>query len=1085
MNRGSDNRKRKLWLRVLAIFLLVACLTVFAAGLMLKRGIKLDDFTMGTVTISDFSLQWQNKLEIAIGTITVGEQEDSGLTKKFSLVHKGIRAAHFLGHFFSRLSVKAVRIGSLNGSLHLDGGQEPSFFILSSNDLILRSRLDLKENSLVVDVKDLTSKRFNTKAKGQISLNGGKGYITGTLLANLAGVLPVTLDFTADQDQMSFSGKGAGEINNITPFVDLFGLNNNIQRWITEYLKGSRYNLKIFKGVIPWQDPGLILDTLYAEVRVDDLEYTFAPGDPGLEPIRADYGDVVFSKGVLSIIPYNSIFYGQEIREGWVEIAFTSPADIILTVYIKTPARANEDILTLLNHYNISLPFKQKAGETKVDLVLTINLNKGQVETSGIFLIDKGVIEFGRKNYGVKAARIELKNSNINIDGVVSFEELFVAGISGTFEGQSGTGDLDITLDKVSFDTGKSRVTLDESKPRPVIRYHISPDGDSLAGGASSWNLDSMKLHLGPFTTPFSPDNISVNLPPTMLTHSSGIKSEISGSFSFKEKKVNIHSDLLNYQVNDLVLQESGLPISIQYDKELTISTEKTSRWKVNNVLTTLYPSRFKYGGNILSMINGRISYGDFLDSRITGYYDNASKEGTFLLEDLHIKEKDIGDLFGSSKGIPVEISEKDEKLVIRIPELDLSISTSESKGWSATFHDLAVIHQRSPLLQQYMVDSGSLTIFSENGKKPYSFTADIPYRYPFLVKDDTPVAHLNISGEITGSGFNATVNEELQIEYSDQLTISSKDLNFNIPAITSFFKERPKSAVVGSEKKGAIKYTFDATDGSLFFRPGAEILADRIHIENVDDKTIMRLEHGSGYIAFDLREDNFTLEGKKLDHTFMSALVEKAQFDNGQMSMAAKGTFDKFSALFKIENTILKKMKAMQNVLAFVNTIPALITFSLPEYNSRGLPLDSVIVGMAVEEGMAVIESFEMDSPELDIAGSGWVDFPQKQIDMDFNLFTQARTNVKKIPLAGYILAGREKRPSVTLKVSGDLYDPRVENSLLKQAVTLPLAVLLRTLALPIHLVDNMTDSQDDGENGKNELNSEKTNEFDSFHEE
>jgi len=613
VSRDSDNRKRRFWLRALTILLLIACLIVLATGLLLKKGIEIDEFTIGTATVSDFSLQWLDKLEIGIGTITVGEQENPGFDKDFSLIGKGIRAAGFLGNFFSSISVKDIRIGELTGSLHLAEGSETSFFNLTSNDLVLRSTLILKENSLVVDLKELASKRFDSQVSGQIQINGGEDHITGTLSANLAGVLPVTLDFTADQKQISFSGEEAGVITNIIPFVDLFGLDINIQRWITEFLKGSRYNLKIFKGVIPWQDPGVILDTLYAEVRVDDLEYIFAPGDPGLEPIKADYGDVVFSKGVLAIVPSEAVFYGHEIRGGGVQIDFTSPADIILTTYIKTTARANDDILTLLNYYNIPLPFKQKAGETKVDLVLTINLNKGQVETSGIFLIDNGAIEFGGKNYGVKDARIVLKNSNVNIDGVVNFEERFVAGIKGTFEGKSGKGDLDITLKQVSFDTGKSRITLDESKPGPVIRYHISPDGDSLAAGTSSWNLDSMTLHLGSFTTPFSPDELSVNLPPTLLTHSSGIKSEISGSFSFKEKKVDIHCDLLKYQVNDLVLEKSGLPISIQYDKELTISTEKTSLWKMNNVSTTLYPSQFKYGGNVLSMINGRISYGIFL----------------------------------------------------------------------------------------------------------------------------------------------------------------------------------------------------------------------------------------------------------------------------------------------------------------------------------------------------------------------------------------------------------------------------------------------------------------------------------------
>lgn len=122
MKRESGNRKRKLWFRVLTILLLVACLTVFGAGLLLKKGIKLDDFTIGPATVSGFFLQWQDKLEIEIGTITVGEQENPGFDKDFSLIGKGIKGAGFLENFFSRISVKDIRIGELTGSLHLAEG---------------------------------------------------------------------------------------------------------------------------------------------------------------------------------------------------------------------------------------------------------------------------------------------------------------------------------------------------------------------------------------------------------------------------------------------------------------------------------------------------------------------------------------------------------------------------------------------------------------------------------------------------------------------------------------------------------------------------------------------------------------------------------------------------------------------------------------------------------------------------------------------------------------------------------------------------------------------------------------------------
>jgi hypothetical protein len=1084
-NRIPVNRKRKIWLNILISLLFVVCLVVISAGFLLKKGVRVDSFVVGQATVSNFFLQWQDKLVVEIDTVEINEQGEAGSFENSILITNGIGLAEFLSKFFSRVAVETVRIGDLTGALYLDTGRDSSFFTMASNDLVFKSNLILKENGLIADVKEFSSKRFNFRAGGQVHLNGGEEQVTGSLSADLAGVLPVTLDFIADREQISFSGRGMGVTDDITPFVDLFGLDTNIQRWITEYLKGARYGIKIFKGAIPWNDPGRILDTFYAEARVDEPEYTFAPGNKALKPVKADYADVVFSKGVLVINPYQSTFYGQGIRAGRVEIDFTRPTDIILAIYINTDARANRDILTLLNYYNITLPFIQHDGDTETDLTLTVNLNKGQVEISGTFLIERGLIAFDGKNYEVTDTRIVLENSNISVQGEVSFEKLFTVDINGTFESQKGLGDLDISLKRASFDTGKSKVTLDESESNPVVRYHISPGGNTLTAGASSWILDSLKVYLGSFIAPFSPYEQSINLPPTQLTISPGIASKISGLISIKEQKIDIQSEILKYQGNDLVLETSGLPIAIQYDKELTFQTGKTSHWKVNNISTTLYPSEFTYADNILSMINGRMSYGDFFDSRISGQFNSLSKEGSFLLEDLHIKEKNIGDLLDSPDSISVKVSGKDDKLVINVPELDLIISTDENEGWAVQFHDLATIHKRSTLLQQYLLDTGSLAIFSKEGKKPYSFTADIPYRYSFLVEDNTPVAQLNIDGEITSEGLHATVNEKVQIQFNDQLSITAKNVGLNIPEIGRFLKDRPESATADQEKKKRFKYTFEATDSSLFFRPGAEILADRMHIENRDDKTIMRLEHGSGYAVLNLAGDSFTLEGKKLDHTFMSGLIEEAQFESGQMSMAAKGTFDKFSALIKIEDTLLKKLKSFQNILAFANTIPAFITFSLPEYNSRGLPLRSAVVGMTVEGGVATVESFEMESPELNMNGSGWINFSEKRIDMDFNLITQSKTNIKKIPLAGYILAGGEKRPSATLKVTGDLRDPEVENSMLQEVVTLPFAILLRTLALPFHLVDSMTGSAEKRQDEKSKSTTGKTNELEPFYEE
>ena len=267
--------------------------------------------------------------------------------------------------------------------------------------------------------------------------------------------------------------------------------------------------------------------------------------------------------------------------------------------------------------------------------------------------------------------------------------------------------------------------------------------------------------------------------------------------------------------------------------------------------------------------------------------------------------------------------------------------------------------------------------------------------------------------------------------------------------------------------------YSLEAINSSLFFKQGSQAKADKIHLKSIDDTVGILLEHGKGNIVLEVEGEEFSIEGKGLNDTFMNNLIEGAKFQNGQMNMAAKGTFDKFSALFKIDNTVLRGLKSVSSIMAFLDTIPALITFSLPEYNSKGLPISSAVVGMMVAEGLATFESFEVKSPVLSMAGTGWIDITKSLIDMDFNLITGAKTNLNKIPLLGFVMVGKEKKPSITVKVTGDLQDPKVDNSVFREVATKPVSILYRTLSLPLHLVDSMSDSLEKEQSTENTTDS------------
>lgn len=197
-------------------------------------------------------------------------------------------------------------------------------------------------------------------------------------------------------------------------------------------------------------------------------------------------------------------------------------------------------------------------------------------------------------------------------------------------------------------------------------------------------------------------------------------------------------------------------------------------------------------------------------------------------------------------------------------------------------------------------------------------------------------------------------------------------------------------------------------------------------------------------------------MEGDGFNDLFMNSLVGRVDFTGGTMSMAANGGFDNFSGVWAVKNTTIADLMVMNNVMAFINTIPALATFSLPQYSTEGLPVTSAHAGFDYKDGLMTFKSVKVESPELDLAGTGWVDFKKSQLDITLNLITQAKKNVTKIPLLGYILAGEEKNPSITMEVKGDLKSPEVTQSTFKEVVMLPFDILYRTLISPTQLFES-----------------------------
>lgn len=1050
--------------RIFFYILLGCALISITSGLILRNGVHLDSIVLSPVTIEDVTLKWTSRLELDVKNVLFAPSSAVEKTGgRGESVKHIIPALRWMKRLFTRIAIETIAVGELRASFLYTA--PTGLCTISSPVVDIQLQLQMAGDVFVLQINELRSARFNSSVIGELNIDSKAKTITGTVEADIAGSLPLVLSLSMDRKQFSFTGKENGEISSITPFVDLFGLSHNIQRWITDYLHGRRYELQYIGGSFPLDDPLQILETFTAKVRVDGCHYTFAPG---LEPIKTDYTDVSFQKGVLDIVPHDATFYGQAGQKSWLDINFNDPANILLTAYIRTDAVANDDIMQLLEYYNIPLPFVQIEGTTDTDLTLSINLNQQQVQAVGTFLIDDGIVEYDTLPCKVQNVAVHLKNSNVQIESLdLSAGVAGHVGVTGAVNVAAGIGDFDIGIHSLAIPLGNVTLELDSNKSIPRMHYRIRPAGSTIVGGESYWKIADNTAHLDSFTVPFVYSDYSGNIPPTRvklegITTNTQLETTLEGTFSIRKKTADLEGELALLRFKGIELESRNSPVRITYKDGLFVKNIEHSEWTVGALPVTAEDISVSHNGTILNVTAGQLHLGSSFVAGATGSYDGQRKNGVLYVAAPHFANQRLRNLVGSEDFSVLIDNSAEKTMQLTVPELGLEGETGENGYWSAYISDLAAFHNRSPLLRKFKIRAGTVRVIQEGENEPYTIQGSIPYPYPLLVAGTTPIDHYHIEGSLYKGLFEATINDAFYVRYQDEIEVQSRGILFNVPAISAFFDDCVKQEEEKEQEEEPVTISVSAVDSGLYLSPNSQIVADSLELYSANNSIEVDLISGPGKIEIEMEGKTFLIQGDNLNDAFMNRLAPDAELRNGLMRVAAKGTFDNFTTLLEVEKTVLLDFVTLNNILAFINTIPALITFNLPSYSSSGLHVTSAVMGMKVVNGVANVESLKVKSPELGITGQGWIDFPQKKIEMDLNLITQSKKNMQKIPLVGYILAGGKKQPSITVKVSGKLEDPEVEHEVFKEVATIPFSILYRTLSLPSHIVSPLFEDEE-----------------------
>jgi hypothetical protein len=192
-----------------------------------------------------------------------------------------------------------------------------------------------------------------------------------------------------------------------------------------------------------------------------------------------------------------------------------------------------------------------------------------------------------------------------------------------------------------------------------------------------------------------------------------------------------------------------------------------------------------------------------------------------------------------------------------------------------------------------------------------------------------------------------------------------------------------------------------------------------------------------------------------------MENLFSLSKFHGGSLDFSMHGTLDDYSGTFYIKNTTIQDYVVLNNILAFINTVPSLATFSLPGYNKTGLYVDTAYLNFHAKNHIFNVSDIYLDSKEIKIMGKGTASVKYDNIDLTMNLKTDLGSNLSKVPVVGYILFDGSSI-STTLKIDGKLTNPNVRSMIARDIAVAPLNIILRTITLPYKLIKGSIDLLD-----------------------
>lgn len=428
---------------------------------------------------------------------------------------------------------------------------------------------------------------------------------------------------------------------------------------------------------------------------------------------------------------------------------------------------------------------------------------------------------------------------------------------------------------------------------------------------------------------------------------------------------------------------------------------------------------------------------------------------------------------------------------VVNVPEFGARIHIRD-KDYLFELSDIAKLYPHSPILQYFGIPSGNLKLQSSDFES-FTLNGEVNnLEYPLYDKEAKKLRRYFLEGVINSKGImiHSKNRKFLFVKEGNVTKIIVDGYNLRIDEI--FSSKIPVLARLNEESDSSQKLTLaqrqeqeefikakqqyerqhkisphityiEARDMEFYL--GEYVIPSDVASMSMRDGMIRAdITYGNGVANVDMAYSRALLRLSNFSDTFLNRVWGRDIFRGGLFNF--KGVYDEgvLKGEITMQNTTYRDLAIVQNVLALIDTIPALLTFRKPGLGAEGYEIKSGKVDFIINNEYLVLENVDVVGSSIDVEGGGLVNLKSKALDIALKASTlkTLASVIDKIPLLNYVILGDDGKFATGVLIKGTLDKPKSEVSVAEDLLFSPFEMVGRILKPVDNLLGGLSEAVD-----------------------